>query len=215
MVLGYFTMPDWINAIISLVGILLGFAGVALTFVTFFSPGLIQELALKNPTRWMLVPSANSENKTYRHKNYSGFTIEVCFSDPVSEGNFFEPWMRALHQPDSTARSYYVTLFFNGLPMDRLLFLQYDGGRNFIPVPLMERVGDKLYATFSLKQNQFADIVGYDYSDRTFSEVAKCITESRFNPTFLTLPDEDLRERLEALQTKIEAVKQRTGAPNS
>lgn len=211
-------MPDWLNAVITLAGIVLGFAGVALTFVTFFAPGLIQEFALKNPARWMVVPSANPENKTYRHKIFSGFTIEVGFSNPVSDDTFFEPWMKALYRPDSSATSYYVTLFFNGLPMDRLLFIQYDGGRNFIPVPIMERVGDKLYAIFSLKQHQLANIAGYDHFNRPFGEVAKCVTDSRFNPYFLKgsdadLSDADLKERLERLTANIEALKLRTGTP--
>lgn len=200
-------MSDAFNAVITLAGIVLGFAGVALTFVTFFAPGLIQGLALKKPKRWMNVPSQTLENKTYRHKTFSGFTIEVSFSNPISDGDFFEPWMKALHRPDPRATSYHVTLFFNGLPMDRLLFLQYDGSRNFIPVPIRKRVEDRYYVSFSLKQKQFADIVGYDYFNRPFSKVADSITESRYNPTFLSLPDTGLKERLEALQADINTLK--------
>lgn len=200
-------MSDVFSTVVALAGIILGFAGVVLTFITFFAPGLIQELALKNPKRWVRVPSQTPGNSTYRHKIYSGFTIDVGFSDRVSEDDYFEPWMDALHRPDPRAASYYVTLFFNGLPMDRLLFLQYDGTRNFIPAPIMKRVEDKIYYSFSLKQQRFANIVGSDYFGRPFSEVADSITTSRYNPTVLSPSDDGLKERLEALNTAINALK--------
>lgn len=200
-------MSDVLNSIVALAGIILGFAGVALTFITFFAPGTIQNLALKNPKCWVRVPSQTPGNTTYRHRVYSGFTIDVNFSESVSEDDYFEPWMEALHRPDQRAASYYVTLFFNGLPMDRLLFLQYDGTRNFIPAPIPQRIEDKIYYSFSPKQRQFADIVGYDYFDRPFSEVADIIANSRYNPFFLSTYDGDLRERLEALNNEINAFK--------
>ncbi|MBL3566698.1 hypothetical protein JMM59_17020 [Rhodovulum sulfidophilum] len=193
--------------IVALVGIILGFAGVALTFITFFAPGHIQKLALKNPRSWVRIPSQTLGNTTYRHRIYSGFTIDVDFSEPVSEDDYFEPWMDALHRSDPRAASYYVTLFFNGLPMDRLLFLQYDGTRNFIPAPIMQRVKGKVYYSFSPRQKSFADIVGYDYFDRPFSEVADIITTSRYNQFSLTHYDDDLKERLEALNSAINAFK--------
>lgn len=200
-------MLDLFNTFITVLGILLGFSGVALTFLTFFAPGFIQEFALKDPIRWMIVPPQIPGNKTYRHRIFSGFTIEVGFSDPVSDEDFFEPWMQALYRPNPKASSYYVTLFFNGLPMDRLLFLQYDGTRSFIPVPVMKRVENRYYFSFSRRQKQFADIVGYDDHKRPFNEVADSITKSRYNPTFLSLPDTCLSERLEALQDDIDALK--------
>lgn len=210
-------MPDWFNeavmlvgnhfnALVTLLGIILGFAGVALTFITFFAPGLIQYLALKNPKHWVRVPSLVPENSTYRHKIYSGFTLDVGFSDPVNE-DYFEPWMDALPRPDPHAASYYVTMFFNGLPMDQILFVQYDGTRNFIPAPILERVENKMYYSFSQKQKQFADIVGYNNFGRSFSDVANTIMTSRYNPTFLSLPDEGLTERLEALDADIKFLK--------
>lgn len=205
-------MPDWLNAIITLTGIALGFAGVVLTFVTFFAPSLIQGLALKSPKRWMLVPSVNPQNRTYRHKVFSGFTIEVGLSSPVSDDHFFEEWMNALYRPDPMATSYYVTLFFNGLPMDRLLFLEYDGSRNFIPVPIRETIDGKSYVKFSLKQHQFANIVGRDHFDRPFDRVSKLITESRHNPIFLNSPSGDLSEQLNTLDRKIEAFKSKMGS---
>lgn len=206
-------MSEVFNAVVAFIGIVLGFAGVALTFFTFFAPGIIQGLALKNSKRWMAVPSQKEGGITYRHQIYSGFTIDVDFSNPASDGNYFEPWMNALHRPDSTATSYYVTLFFNGLPMDRLLFLRYDGTRSFIPVPAMKRVGDRLYASFSVRHKQFADIVGYDHFNRSFAEVARSITRSRYNPTFLSLPDDGLKERLAALCNDIDTFKSRISAP--
>lgn len=198
-----------LNAMVTLLGIILGFAGVALTFITFFSPGTIQKLALRSPKSWVKVPSRNSEIWTYRHRVYSGFTIEVNFSEPVSGDDFFEPWMDALHRPDQRAASYYVTLFFNGLPMDQLLFLQYDGARNFIPVPIQQRIKNRIYYSFSPEQRRFADIVGSDYFDRPFSEVASMITNSRYNPFFLSTYDKDLKERLESLDRRINALKSR------
>lgn len=200
-------MSDYFNAVIALLGIILGFAGVALTFVTFFAPGLIQYLALKNPKPWVRVPSLTPGNATYRHKMYSGFMLDVGFSNPVVERDYFESWMDALHRPDPQAASYYVTLFFNGLPMDQILFVEYDGSRNFIPAPILKRAENKIYYSFSQKQKQFADIVGYDYFGRSFSEVADIITTSPYNPTFLSLPDERLKERLEALDAAIKAFK--------
>lgn len=206
-------MPDWFSGVIALLGILLGFAGVALTFVTFFAPGLIQNLALRNPKHWVRVPSLTPENATYRHKIFSGFMLDVGFSDPVVERDYFEPWMDALHRPDPRAASFYVTLFFNGLPMDQLLFVQYDGTRNFIPAPILKRVDNKIYYSFSQRQKRYADIVGYDYFGRSFSEVADIITASRHNPTFLTLPNERLKERLDALDDAIKAFKSKIQAP--
>jgi hypothetical protein len=203
-------VSDVLNALVALAGIGLGFAGVALTFVTFFAPGIVQELALKNPKSWAPVPSQETDNKIYRHKVLSGFTIHTDFSNPVSDDDYFEPWMKALHRPDPRAASYYVTLFFNGIPMDRLLFLQYDGTRNFIPAPVLQRVDDKLYASFSLRQERFADIVGYDYFGRSFAEVASMITASRHNPTFLSLPDAGLKERLEELDKAIVSFKSKS-----
>lgn len=208
-------MWDVFNAVVALVGIILGFAGVALTFVTFFAPGLIQDLALNNHKHWVRVPPITPENTTYRHKIYSGFTMDVGFSDPVLEHDYFEPWMDALHRPDPRAASYYVTLFFNGLPMERILFVQYDGTRNFIPAPILQRVEDKIYYSFSRKQKRFADIAGYDHFGRSFSEVADIIATSRYNPTFLSLPEEGLKERLEALDAAIEACKSKIQTPTN
>ncbi|WP_157057516.1 hypothetical protein [Loktanella sp. 3ANDIMAR09] len=202
-------MSEALNALITFTGIVLSFAGVGLTFITFFAPGVIQSLALKNPKRWMHVPSQTDGNETYRHKIYSGFTIEVGYSDPVHRNDYFEPWMNALYRPDKSATSYYVTLFFNGLPMDRLLFLQYDGSRNFIPAPLIKQVGERLYASFSLRQKQFADIVGSDHFRRSFDEVAASITGSKYNPILLSHYDENLNEHLSALNEKIEDFKSR------
>lgn len=200
------------NAIVSLLGIILGFTGVFLTFITFFSPEIVKNLALKNSKRWIPVPAIKYENKMYRHKVFSGFTIEVEYSEPVSENDFFEDWMRALHRPDQSATSYYVTMFFNGLPLDRMLFLQYDGSRNFIPVPARDVVGDRLYVVFSEKQKKFADIVGYDYFGRPFSEVVTSIVKSKYNPTYLNLSLDGLPERLEKLQVDIESFKSRRSA---
>lgn len=190
----------------TLLGIVLGFLGVALTFITFFAPGTVQKLALRRADQWVKIPSFTMGNKAYRHRIFSGFTIEVRLSDPVCE-DFYEFWMEALYRPDPRATSYYVTLFFNGLPMKQLLFLEYDGGRNFIPVPTNTRVGDKLYASFSPDHEQMANIVGYDYHGRNFKEVAASIVDSRFNPFFLSLPENGLQERLEKLQGDIEALK--------
>ena len=165
----------------------------------------------KIPSVGILVPAVKYVNKMYRHKIFSGFTIEVEYSEPVSENDFFEDWMRALHRPDQSATSYYVTMFFNGLPLDRMLFLQYDGGRNFIPVPTRDVVGDRLYVVFSEKQKKFADIVGYDYFGRPFSEVVTSITKSKYNPTYLNLSLDGLPERLEKLQVDIKSSSR--GAP--
>lgn len=201
-----------LNAIVALLGILLGFAGVALTFVTFFSPEIVQNLALKKPKQWKQVPSIKPENKMYRHKIFSGFIIEVGFSEPVSGMGFWEPWMRSLYNPSRTSISYHVTIFFNGLPLDRVLFLQYDESRSFIPVPTMIRVGDRLYAEFSEKQKKFADIVGCDYVGRSFSEVATSITTSKYNPTFLNISSDGLPERLKKLQVDIDTFRSRRSA---
>ena len=71
----------------------------------------------------------------------------------------------------------------------------------------MKRVEDKIYYSFSLKQQRFANIVGSDYFGRPFSEVADSITTSRYNPTVLSPSDDGLKERLEALNTAINALK--------
>lgn len=200
---------DLLNSFVSLIGIILGFAGVGLTFVTFFSPGFIQGLALKDAKRWMPVPSVVEGNKAYRHKIFSGFTIEVRLSEPICVDTYFEWWMEALHRPDKSATSYYVFIFFNGLPMDRLLFLEYDGGRNFIPVPMLNQADHKSYVSFSPKQKQVAEIVGFDYFDRKFDDVEAAITKSRYNPFFVEFSTNGMDERLEALQAKIDSFKSR------
>jgi hypothetical protein len=86
------------------------------------------------------------------------------------------------------------------------------GGRNFVPVPTVTQVGDKLYALFSLDQEQMANIVGYDYQGRKFKEVAASIIDSRFNPFFLSLPEDGLQERLEKSQGDIEDLKSKLAA---
>jgi hypothetical protein len=197
---------DVFNVFITLLGIVLGFAGVALTFATFFAPKHIQRLALRNSRQWMDVPPQKEGNAAYRHKLLSGFTIEVDFSNPICDGNFFEFWMKALYRPDPRASSYYAVLSLNGLPVDRFLFLQYDGGRNFIPVPLQTPTANRNYVFFSSDQHKVADIVGYNYWNRPFHEVADSITGSQFNPFFHTLPDrswEDLELRIESFKSKI------------
>lgn len=81
-----------------------------------------------------------------------------------------------------------------------------------MPVPTRNRIGDRLYVVFSEKQKKFADIVGYDYFGRSFSEVVISITRSKYNPIYLNLSLDGLPERLEKLQVDIESFKSRRSA---
>jgi hypothetical protein len=71
--------------------------------------------------------------------------------------------MSVLYRPDLHAASYYVTVKFNGMPIERELFLSYDGGRNFVPVP--NKFPDKgiLRHYYTKTQISIYNIVGYDY----------------------------------------------------
>lgn len=195
---------DTLNSIVGLFSLILGFSGVVLTFVTFFAPHLILRLAMRNTKGWNEVPAAREATKLFRHRFFSGFTIEVDLSEPVTEG-FYEPWMKALHMPDKRASSYYVTIHFNGLPVERELFVLYDGGRNFIPAPMFNIREKKRYVSFTQRQKELAGIVGYDYFGRSFSEVCEAILTSRHNPEFFEDSDIPLEKRLEDLGRRIDS----------
>ena len=118
--------------------------------------------------------------------------------------------MEALHRPDPRASSHYVTLYFNGYPMERQLFVRYDGTRNFIPVP---RIGkDSLYRRvyFDQTQRELADIVGYDYFDRKFSEVEEEIIYSVHSRDLLKPHIFDSAKRLRSLGDRIEKLRTRS-----
>lgn len=200
---------DTFNSLVGLLSLLLGFSGVALTFVTFFAPDLVLRVAINNSKGWREVPAAREETKLFRHKIFSGFTIEVDLTEPVADV-FHEFWMEALHRPDQRAASYYVTLYFNGLPVERELFLLYDGSRNFIPVPRVNVMEQKRYVSFSQRQKQIAKIVGYDYFGRDFDEVCEEILHSRYNPESLSESDVPIERRLEDLGHRIESFRTRS-----
>lgn len=190
------------NTIVSIFSLLLGFFGVLLSFLTFFAPDHVLRFAMQNHKNWREIPNIKNNTKLYRHQNLSGYSIEVDLTDSVSD-SFNESWMKSLHRPDLTAASYYVTIYFNGMPLERELFLQYDGNRNFLPVPMVRVEGNKRYFYFSERQRQIANIVGYYYWEKTFDEVSKIITESRFNPEFLELPVFSSTTPIEDLGAKI------------
>ena len=130
--------------------------------------------------------------------------IEVSLTEERCGEDFFEHWMGALHRPDPTTAVYDVTVLFNGYPVDRFLFLKYDGGRNFIPIPGFRWDNGKRYVFFTSDQCQLAQIVGSDYFNRPFNEVSQKITDSRFNPESLQPVDVSSNEPLEDLQQWID-----------
>lgn len=200
---------DLFTILVGIFSLLLGFIGVFLTFVTFFAPNLVLKAAIHNPKRWQEVSAVQDGKKLFRHNIFSGYTIEVDFANPVVN-SFYEYWMEALHRPDKTASTHHVTLFFNGLPLEQELFLLYDGSRNFIPVPLLSMNNKKRYVSFSQRQKQIANIVGYDYFDRDFDEVCSKIENSRFNPESLAEPKNLTKRQIEDLGQKIESFRARS-----
>lgn len=197
---------NMIALLIGAISVFLGLISVTLTFVTFFSPDIIKDIAISNPRKWRRVPSAKSETTVYRHKVFSGFSIEVDMSEPVCD-NFHQPWMDVLVRHDLLSKSYRVILYFNGVALEEVLFIEFDGGRNFIPAPMIERAGNSFYIKFSTQQRQVADIVGRDYFSRSFCEVFEEIERSKFNPWFQRLDTDNLRIRMISLEKKLEQFK--------
>ena len=111
-----------LNLILAVTALLIGVFGVLLTFVTFFAPEIALHRVLRSPKNWRLAPPIKEGIKLYRHCWLSGFSIEVDLSHPVCD-SFYEEWMRALHRPDPRAESYYVTIYFNGMPERRIAYL--------------------------------------------------------------------------------------------
>ncbi|TMV87332.1 hypothetical protein FGG78_18885 [Thioclava sp. BHET1] len=169
--------------IVSFLGILLAFISIALTYITFFAPGLTAKFALRDEGRWSEVTVNRPGHKFLRHEVFSGFSIEIDFTDPVAE-EFFEPWMRALYRPDRSASSYYVTMCFNGLPILTELFVSYDGSRNFIPAPKTRKVSNKHYLHFDQIQRLLGRVVGYVHLEDSVDQVIDKILKSRYNPVF-------------------------------
>ena len=192
-----------LNLVLAIIALLIGVFGALLTFITFFAPEIALHHALRSPEGWRLAPPIKEGIKIYRHCWLSGFSIEVDLSHPVCD-SFYEEWMQALHRPDPRAESYYVTIYFNGMPVMRELFVQYDGGRNLIPAPLRTTRGDKSYLSFSGTQQRLANIVGYDHFNRSFAEVSQSLLSSRYNPQILDVPDISSLSSITDLQGKID-----------
>ncbi|MFG6605276.1 hypothetical protein ACGYLM_01515 [Sulfitobacter sp. 1A10445] len=170
------------NLLLALLSLILGFVGVALTFITFFSPDLVLELAMRKSNNWREAPSVDERYVVYRHRIFSGFIIQVDMNNDHDMGPFFEYWMKALYRPDRSTATNYVTIYFNGLPVERERFLDFDGGRNFIPLPKFHVIDNKRYVSFTKRQRQLADIVGCVHLQNNFSELAERIVTSRYNP---------------------------------
>lgn len=192
--------------ILSFLGILLAFTSILMAYVAFFAPSITAQYIIKDRGKWIEINSHKEGCKFLRHRLMSGFSIEIDFANPVAE-DFFEPWLDALYRPDKHASSYYVVVFFNGLPIMSELFISFDGSRNFIPAPKIERVNSRYYLYFNSIQRSLAHIVGrvhiYDSIDQAMEKIIK----SRFNPILSSLDEikEDLS--LAELSRKIEKFK--------
>ena len=199
---------DLFSLIISFLGILLAFISIALTYITFFAPGFTAQFALRMQNHWSEVTIPTSGHKFLRHDIFSGFSIEIDFTDPVRE-DFFEPWMNALYRPDKQVSSYYVTMSFNGLPILTELFVSYDGDRNFIPVPKRKKLSGKYYLHFDPMQRRLARVVGYVHIEDSVETVIEKILTSRYNPMLTEFDAPNSSLSIDALDTKIANFKKR------
>lgn len=197
---------------LSIASPIVGVCSVFLTLATFFCPNLFQALALRCPRQWRSVPMRSDGVETYRHAILSGFTIHVEANDTDFDSSFFEHWMRVLHRPDPEVRLFDVTLYFNGLALERVSFLQYDGGRSIIPLPDFEREGAVRYVRFGRLQQQLARIVGRDHLGRTFSEVERDVLSSQYDSGVIEFIGGDLSEALSEIDRKISLVKDKYAA---
>lgn len=202
-------MIEKFGILLSFLGVFLGFLGVALTFVTFFTPAVTLRFALSSVKRWHQISFGEFDKKLYRNSFLSGFVIEVDNSEAITE-NFEEPWMEALYRPDKNASTYRVKVMFNGLPVLSEVFLAYDGGRNFIPLPKYSRIGERTYLTFDETQKQLAKIVGATYRDEPFEDIYKKILGSKHNPVILSYPDVSSPETLLDFEERLEKFKVRS-----
>ncbi|KUJ77236.1 hypothetical protein [Ruegeria profundi] len=197
------------SIIVSFLGILLAFISIALTYITFFAPGITAQIALKDRKRWSEVTRPQSGRKLFRHQIFSGFTIEIDIENSVVE-DFFEPWMGALYRPDPSATSYYVTMNFNGLPIMNELFVAYDGGRNFIPAPKFATRSNRTYLHFDHIQRLLAQVVGYVHIEDSVEQVIEKILKSKYNPVLSDLDITDESLSIEELDRKIDEFKSRS-----
>lgn len=109
--IGKVDLMNFLSLILAFLGILLAFISIALTYITFFAPVLTAKFVLRDRNSWSEVTISKPGRKFLRHKVFSGFSIDIDFSEPVVE-DFFEPWMNALYRPDQKASSYYVIMYF-------------------------------------------------------------------------------------------------------
>ena len=194
--------------VVSCLGILLAFISIALTYITFFAPGLTAKFALRNEGRWSEVTVNKPGHQFLRHELFSGFSIEIDFTEPVAD-DFFEPWMRALYRPDKSASSYYVTMCFNGLPVLSELFVSYDGGRNFIPAPKTKKISNRYYLHFDQIQRLLGRVVGYVHIEDSVDQVIDKILKSRYNPVVTDFDLSDGSLSIDELDRKIAEFRKR------
>ena len=199
---------ELISLVIAFFGILLAFISIVLTYITFFAPLFTARYALRDQGRWSEITISKPGHKFLRHEVFSGFSIEIDFSSPVTD-NFFEPWMNALYRPDRGASSYYVTMFFNGLPILTELFVSYDGNRNFIPAPKIKKLGSRYYLHFDQMQRLLAQVVGSIHIEGTVEQIFKKILSSRYNPVVTEFDVADSTLTIAELERKITSFKKR------
>lgn len=200
------------SLLISFLGILLAFISITLTYITFFAPGLTARFALKMRNHWSEVTISKPGHKFLRHDIFSGFSIEIDFTDPIAS-NFFEPWLKALYRPDKRASSYYVTMSFNGLPILTELFVLYDGSRNFVPAPKIKEFSKKYYLHFDATQKSLARVVGYVHIEGSVEQVIEKVLNSRYNPVPIELDGVNNSLSIAKLDRRIAEFKKRLKFP--
>jgi hypothetical protein len=141
---------------------------------------------------------------------FSGFSIECLLAAPVVDG-FKEYWMRGVYRPDPHAASYYVVLNLNGLPILTELFVEYDGSRNFVPVPTTKKDGRLVRFVFREEQRLLAEIVGRAHTEQSVGALLNKISSSTYSATLLDIQHTQAGS-LEALGERIQAAKVRLNA---
>lgn len=89
--------------------------------------------------------------------------------------DFYEEW--ANKHPDPQASSKFLDVFYNGMLVERNVYVVIDGGRSYMPLPHREMSGDKTTGWHITKeQNQFFElfnsIQGFDTQYESYRDMS-------------------------------------------
>jgi hypothetical protein len=126
---------EYMNAIITLAGLLLGILGLVgtiITVLTYLNPMFRFRWYLRHPSKWETISAEVwGAGEFQRHVNHPEFVIEL--SEQSKKWDRKEPWV-GLH-PDPNMSSNMVQLKISGQILSAEEFISLDGRRYFVPVP--------------------------------------------------------------------------------